>query len=128
MGIFTITLPDIGEGIAEAELTEWNVAIGDEVQDEDVLGTVMTDQAAVEIPSTVAGKVVWLCGEPGDVIAIGAKFIQIEVEGEGNDAAAAEAAIADAVRDGPRGGDSRSGKAAGSSSSAAKQRRRPPRT
>lgn len=91
MGIFTITLPDIGEGIAEAELTEWNVAIGDEVQDEDVLGTVMTDKAAVEIPSTVAGKVVWLCGEPGDVIAIGAKFIQIEVEGEGNDAAAAEA-------------------------------------
>lgn len=91
MGIFTITLPDIGEGIAEAELTEWNVAIGDEVQDEDVLGTVMTDKAAVEIPSTVAGKVVWLCGEPGDVIAIGAKFIQIEVEGEGNDAAATEA-------------------------------------
>ncbi|WP_067222540.1 dihydrolipoamide acetyltransferase family protein [Stappia indica] len=91
MGIFTITLPDIGEGIAEAELTEWNVAIGDEVQDEDVLGTVMTDKAAVEIPSTVAGKVVWLCGEPGDVIAIGAKFIQIEVEGEGNDAAAADA-------------------------------------
>ncbi|SOB95708.1 dihydrolipoamide acetyltransferase family protein [Stappia indica] len=91
MGIFTITLPDIGEGIAEAELTEWNVAIGDEVQDEDVLGTVMTDKAAVEIPSTVAGKVVWLCGEPGDVIAIGAKFIQIEVEGEGNDSAAADA-------------------------------------
>ncbi|WP_067341500.1 dihydrolipoamide acetyltransferase family protein [Stappia indica] len=91
MGIFTITLPDIGEGIAEAELTEWNVAIGDEVQDEDVLGTVMTDKAAVEIPSTVAGKVVWLCGEPGDVVAIGAKFIQIEVEGEGNDSAAADA-------------------------------------
>ncbi|WP_249689330.1 dihydrolipoamide acetyltransferase family protein [Stappia sp. WLB 29] len=103
MGIFTITLPDIGEGIAEAELTEWNVAIGDEVQDEDVLGTVMTDKAAVEIPSTVAGKVVWLCGEPGDVIAIGAKFIQIEVEGEGNDAAAADApapkAEADKVED-----------------------------
>lgn len=99
MGIFTITLPDIGEGIAEAELTEWNVAIGDEVQDEDVLGTVMTDKAAVEIPSTVAGKVVWLCGEPGDVIAIGAKFIQIEVEGEGNDAAAADAPKTEADKD-----------------------------
>ena len=91
MGIFTITLPDIGEGIAEAELTEWSVAVGDEVQEEDVLGTVMTDKAAVEVPSTVSGKVVWLCGEPGDVVAIGAKFIQIEVEGEGNGSAEPEA-------------------------------------
>ncbi|SDU03621.1 dihydrolipoamide acetyltransferase family protein [Stappia sp. ES.058] len=85
MGLYTITLPDVGEGIAEAELTEWQVAIGDEVGEDDVLGTVMTDKAAVEVPSTVAGKVVWLCGEPGDVIAIGDRFIQIEVEGDGND-------------------------------------------
>ena len=88
MGLYTITLPDVGEGIAEAELTEWQVAVGDEVAEDDVLGTVMTDKAAVEVPSTVAGKVVWLCGEPGDVIAIGDKFIQIEVEGDGNDTAA----------------------------------------
>ena len=88
MGLYTITLPDVGEGIAEAELTEWQVAVGDEVAEDDVLGTVMTDTAAVEVPSTVAGKVVWLCGEPGDVIAIGDKFIQIEVEGDGNDTAA----------------------------------------
>lgn len=88
MGIYTINLPDVGEGIAEAELTEWNVSVGDDVAEDDVLGVVMTDKAAVEVPSTVAGKVVWLCGEPGDVIAIGSKFIQIEVEGEGNDKAA----------------------------------------
>lgn len=88
MGIYTINLPDVGEGIAEAELTEWNVSVGDDVAEDDVLGVVMTDKAAVEVPSTVAGKVVWLCGEPGDVLAIGSKFIQIEVEGEGNDKAA----------------------------------------
>jgi 2-oxoisovalerate dehydrogenase E2 component (dihydrolipoyl transacylase) len=88
MGLYTITLPDVGEGIAEAELTEWQVAVGDDVAEDDVLGTVMTDKAAVEVPSTVAGKVVWLCGEPGDVIAIGDRFIQIEVEGAGNDTVA----------------------------------------
>ncbi len=84
MGTYTINLPDVGEGIAEAELTEWNVKIGDEVNEDDLLGTVMTDKAAVEVPSSVSGKVVWLCGEPGDTIAIGAKFVQLEVEGAGN--------------------------------------------
>ena len=81
MGQITITLPDIGEGIAEAELTEWNVAVGDVIQDEDVLGVVMTDKAAVEVPSSVAGKIVWLACEPGDAIAIGSDFVRIEVEG-----------------------------------------------
>ncbi|MGJ8572039.1 MAG: dihydrolipoamide acetyltransferase family protein [Hoeflea sp.] len=84
MGIHTINLPDVGEGIAEAELTEWSVKIGDHVNEDDVLGTVMTDKAAVEVPSAVSGKVVWLCGEPGDTIAIGAKFAELEVEGVGN--------------------------------------------
>jgi len=94
MGLYTITLPDIGEGIAEAELTEWNVALGDAVEEDDVLGTVMTDKAAVEVPSTVSGKVVWLCGEPGDTVAVGGKFIQLEVEGAGNDSAAPTAKAA----------------------------------
>jgi 2-oxoisovalerate dehydrogenase E2 component (dihydrolipoyl transacylase) len=94
MGLFTITLPDIGEGIAEAELTEWAVSVGDTVSEDDVLGVVMTDKAAVEVPSSVDGKVVWLCGEPGDTIAIGARFAQIEVEGEGNDAGDSQAAAA----------------------------------
>lgn len=85
MGIHTITLPDVGEGIAEAELTEWSVAVGDEISEDDVIGVVMTDKAAIEVPSSVTGKVVWLCGEPGDTIAIGDRFAQIEVEGEGND-------------------------------------------
>ncbi len=83
MSIFTITLPDVGEGVAEAELTEWSVSVGDQVEEDDILAVVMTDKVAVEIPSAVSGKIVWLGGEPGDEIAIGSKFIQIEIEGDG---------------------------------------------
>ncbi|MEQ8400656.1 MAG: dihydrolipoamide acetyltransferase family protein [Roseitalea porphyridii] len=90
MGVYTIVLPDVGEGIAEAELVEWNVAVGDTVREDDVLGTVMTDKAAVEVPSTVTGRVVWLAGEPGDTLAIGSKFIQLDVDGQGNDASAGD--------------------------------------
>lgn len=94
MGTYTILLPDVGEGIAEAELVEWNVAVGDMVREDDVLGTVMTDKAAVEVPSTVTGRVVWLAGQPGDTLAIGSKFIQLDVEGEGNDTPAGEGPVA----------------------------------
>lgn len=79
---FVINLPDVGEGIAEAELTEWEVAVGDVVEEDDILGSVMTDKASVEVPSSVSGKVVWLCGEPGDMIAIGSKYVEIEVASE----------------------------------------------
>ena len=85
MGIFTINMPDVGEGVAEAELTEWSISVGDQVQEDDVLAVVMTDKVAVEIPSSVAGKIVWLGGEPGDDIAIGAKFVQIEIDGDVED-------------------------------------------
>lgn len=95
MAKVTITLPDVGEGIAEAELTEWAVKIGEEIQEDDILGTVMTDKAAVEVPSSVSGKVVWLCGEPGDTLAIGSKFVEIETSAE--EAAAAEEKISEAV-------------------------------
>lgn len=78
MGIHTITLPDVGEGIAEAELTEWHVKIGDIVKEDDVLGVVMTDKAAVEVPSALDGTVTWLAGEVGDVIAIGSAFVKLE--------------------------------------------------
>jgi len=90
MAKITITLPDVGEGIAEAELTEWAVAVGDDVQEDDILGTVMTDKAAVEVPSSVSGQITWLCGEPGDTLAIGSKFVEIETTAE--EAAAAKEA------------------------------------
>lgn len=89
MGIHTIKLPDVGEGIAEAELTEWAVSIGDVVKEDDILAVVMTDKAAVEVPSAVDGKVVWLGGEVGDTLAIGSDLIRLEVLGEGNASAAA---------------------------------------
>jgi len=84
MGLFSIKLPDVGEGIAEAELVEWNVAVGEVVREDDVLGAVMTDKATVEIPSAVTGTVVWLGAEIGDVISVGSELIRLEVDGEGN--------------------------------------------
>lgn len=94
MGIFALRLPDVGEGIAEAELTEWNVAVGDIVQEDDVLAVVMTDKAAVEIPSPVTGKVVSLGGTLGEAMAIGSVLIRLEVDGEGNETAQGEPAAA----------------------------------
>ncbi len=84
MGIFSIRLPDVGEGVAEAELVEWNVKVGDTVLEDEVIGAVMTDKAAVEIPTSVSGKVTWLGGEIGDIIAVGAELLRLEVDGEGN--------------------------------------------
>ena len=89
MGIYTVILPDVGEGIAEAELTEWSVKVGDIVQEDDILCVVMTDKAAIEVPSSVDGKVTWLAGEVGDVIAIGSALVKLEIEGEGNETATA---------------------------------------
>jgi 2-oxoisovalerate dehydrogenase E2 component (dihydrolipoyl transacylase) len=87
MGIFTIILPDVGEGIAEAELTEWQVKVGDIVKEDDVLAVVMTDKAAVEVPSAVEGTVTWLAGEVGDTIAIGAPLVKLDVQGAGDEVA-----------------------------------------
>jgi 2-oxoisovalerate dehydrogenase E2 component (dihydrolipoyl transacylase) len=87
MGVHAIRLPDVGEGIAEAEIVEWPVAIGDPVRVDDVIAVVMTDKASVEIPTPVEGKVLWLGGEVGDMLAVGSDLIRLEVAGEGNVAA-----------------------------------------
>lgn len=84
MGIYSIRLPDVGEGVAEAELVEWNVKVGDTVLEDEVIGAVMTDKAAVEIPTSVSGRVTWLGGEIGDIIAVGAELLRLEVDGDGN--------------------------------------------
>ncbi|MBX3574034.1 MAG: 2-oxo acid dehydrogenase subunit E2 [Mesorhizobium sp.] len=83
MAEHVIKLPDVGEGIAEAELVEWSVKVGDIVREDAVLGAVMTDKATVEIPSPVEGKVTWLGAEIGDTVAIGSPIVKIEVAGEG---------------------------------------------
>ncbi len=92
MGQHTIKVPDVGEGIAEVELAEWAVAIGDLVREDQVLAAVMTDKATVEIPSPSDGKVLWLGAAPGDKMAVGAPLIRLEVAGAGNTEAAAEVA------------------------------------
>ena len=82
MGEHMIKMPDVGEGIAEAELVEWHVKVGDLVREDAILAAVMTDKATVEIPSPVDGEVVWLGAEIGDVVAIGSPLIRLKVEGE----------------------------------------------
>ncbi|WP_191486746.1 dihydrolipoamide acetyltransferase family protein [Pseudomonas sp. FEN] len=84
MGIHVIKMPDIGEGIAEVELSQWHVQVGDLVVEDQVLADVMTDKAMVDIPSPVHGKVIALGGVPGEVMAVGSVLISIEVEGVGN--------------------------------------------
>ncbi|MEH6632863.1 MAG: dihydrolipoamide acetyltransferase family protein [Halopseudomonas aestusnigri] len=84
MGEFVIKLPDVGEGVAEAEIVEWEVAIGDVVQEDSVLAAVMTDKVTVEIPSPVGGRIIWLGAEPGDVMSVGSPIIKLEIDGEGN--------------------------------------------
>ena len=81
MSEYIFKLPDLGEGTVESEIGEWFVKVGDQVNEEDVVGTMMTDKAAVELSSPVTGKVVKLAGEPGDVIAVGAALVVIDTAG-----------------------------------------------
>ncbi len=99
MGTYVIKLPDVGEGVAEAELVEWTVQVGAIVKEDDVLAAVMTDKATVEIPSPVNGTVTWLGGAVGDVIAVGSPIVRIEVDGEGNETAQADDPSAVAAAD-----------------------------
>ena len=99
MGIHTIKMPDLGEGITEVELVAWHVKPGDSVAEDQVLADVMTDKATVEIPSPVVGKVLALGGEVGQVLAVGAELIRIEVTGGGavSDVPASVATLAQAA-------------------------------
>jgi 2-oxoisovalerate dehydrogenase E2 component (dihydrolipoyl transacylase) len=104
VGVHVVRLPDVGEGVAEAELVEWHVSVGDTVTTESVLAEVMTDKATVEISSPVDGVVAALYGEPGEVLAIGSDFVSIDVAGAGTparaDAKAAPAASQAAADEG----------------------------
>lgn len=101
MGTHVIKMPDIGEGIAEVELSVWHVKVGDLVVEDQVLADVMTDKAMVDIPSPVHGKVISLGGEPGEVMAVGSILISIEVEGAGNTRESALSAVVEDVAPAP---------------------------
>ncbi|HMC91263.1 MAG TPA: dihydrolipoamide acetyltransferase family protein, partial [Allosphingosinicella sp.] len=87
MARYEFKLPDIGEGIAEAEIVAWHVKVGDDVQEDQQLADMMTDKATVEMESPVAGRVVEIAGEVGDQIPIGSVLVVFETAGA---AAAAE--------------------------------------
>ena len=80
MSEYVFKLPDLGEGTVESEIGEWFIKVGDDVREEDVVGTMMTDKAAVELSSPVSGKVVKLAGEPGDIIPVGAALVVFETD------------------------------------------------
>ena len=81
MAKYEFKLPDIGEGIAEAEIVAWHVKVGDTIAEDQQIADMMTDKATVEMESPVAGKVIELAGEVGDQIPIGSVLAVIETEG-----------------------------------------------
>ena len=97
MSITVIRMPDIGEGIAEVEIVEWRVAVGDAVAEDQTLCDVMTDKAAVEVPSPVAGCVLELGGPVGQVLAVGAMLIRIDSSGNSAEVAPGDAPVAAAA-------------------------------
>ena len=82
MGKFTFNLPDIGEGIAEAEIVAWHVKVGDRIEEDGKIADVMTDKATVEMESPVSGVILSVAGEEGEMIAIGSPLVVIETEGD----------------------------------------------
>jgi len=82
MSEFTFKLPDLGEGTVEAEIAEWMVKVGDEVQEEDPICAMLTDKAAVELTSPVSGTVVSVAGEEGDMVAVGTPLIVFSTGGQ----------------------------------------------
>ena len=89
MSEYIFKLPDLGEGTVESEIGEWFIKVGDRIAEEDVVGTMMTDKAAVELSSPVSGTVVKLAGEPGDIVAVGAALVIIDTDGAAVEAPAA---------------------------------------
>src|SRR6186997_755235 len=100
MAKYEFKLPDIGEGIAEAEIVAWHVKVGDTIAEDQQIADMMTDKATVEMESPVAGKVVQLAGEVGDQIPIGSVLAVIETEGDSAAAPASESKNEQPLADG----------------------------
>ena len=91
MSEYVVKLPDVGEGIAEAEIVEWHVNAGDTITEDQVMVEVMTDKATVELPSPVSGIVLSITGAAGDIISVGSPLIRIETNSVTNAAATSPA-------------------------------------
>ena len=81
MGRYVFKLPDVGEGVAEAEIVKWHAAVGDNIGEEQPLVDIMTDKATVEIVSPVSGRIVSRNGDEGSKLSVGSEFVVFEVEG-----------------------------------------------
>ncbi|MDX1454665.1 MAG: 2-oxo acid dehydrogenase subunit E2 [Gammaproteobacteria bacterium] len=86
----TFNLPDLGEGLQEAEIVEWKVSVGDKVKVDDPLVAVETDKAVVDVPSPYEGEITALHWENGDIVPTHSALCDFKVEGDGSDDAADE--------------------------------------
>ena len=94
MAKFTFNMPDIGEGIAEAEIVQWHKQVGDQISEDEEFVDMMTDKATVPMESPVNGKILEIAGGEGDMVSIGSMLVVIEVEGEVPDDVAEESQAA----------------------------------
>ena len=93
MSRYVFKMPDLGEGTVEAEVVAWHVKVGDTIQEDQIMAEVMTDKAAVEVPSPVTGKVIALHGAPGEMVPVGAELIVFETDVNAADDAASSLKI-----------------------------------
>lgn len=101
MGLYQFRLPDVGEGVAEAEITVWHVSVGDTIKEDQSLVDVMTDKATVDMTSPVDGVVMAIHGEVGAMAPVGSVLVEIELAGEGRDEPASTAAEPAPARSAP---------------------------
>jgi 2-oxoisovalerate dehydrogenase E2 component (dihydrolipoyl transacylase) len=92
MSRYVFKMPDLGEGTVSAEVVEWKVKVGDTVKEDQIIAEVMTDKAAVEIPSPVNGRVASIAGQPGEMVAVGSELVSFETGESSNPASEPQAA------------------------------------
>lgn len=97
MSRYVFKLPDLGEGLVEAEVLQWYVKPGDSVTEDQPVVDMMTDKASVEVPAPVSGKVISITGEPGDMLAVGSELIVFETDADAAEETAAEAPVPEAA-------------------------------
>lgn len=101
MDNYVIRLPDVGEGVAEAEIVAWHVGVGDRIEEDQPTIDIMTDKATVEMTTPVSGVVVALHGEIGQMVSVGSPLIELLLDGVDDQAADASAAAQLDGLDGP---------------------------
>jgi 2-oxoisovalerate dehydrogenase E2 component (dihydrolipoyl transacylase) len=103
---YVFKMPDLGEGTVEAEVVAWHAKVGDFVEEDQVVAEVMTEKAAVEVPSPVTGRIVSLTGAPGDMVPVGAELIVFDIDaGDDELAEPAPATVAATATAAPAPGD-----------------------